>query len=237
MVHYGSMSSVFDILPRLHGLLALLLVKAQNPELSFAKLVRLTRTIVRLTRLIIREEAAAAHHKIKTAMLANPQWRARVIWELGGVEALQIWRQQFWFKRQDQQPRDQRKDSAHGFHARAADNGAAGNGAANPDAVPPNTAPPKPQYRFRLKQPSRPFYGRRPAHTDVDRPYEPKPAISLMDMPIPLMPYDFWPPLETKSAVPLKRYNVAGFDGAGPKDEAKPDDGKPEDPPPTYDPP
>ena len=226
------MTSVFDILPRLHSLLALLLVKAQNPQLSLSKLSRLGMTVARLTRLIIREEAAAAHHRLKTAMLADPTWRARVIWELGGVEALEIWRQQFWFKRKSAQPagESRRKGGAFDVQTSAADTGA--QKAENPF----HKADEKPQYRFRLKQPPRPFYGRRPADAGVYSPNEPKPAISLLDVPIPLMPYDFWPApeikTETKSAVPS-----TGYYGVGDNANAKPDKNKADTPPPTPTPP
>ena len=216
-MHYGSMSSVFDILPRLHSLLALMLAKATDPQLCDTKLVRLTRTIVRLTRLIIREEAAAAHHKIKTAMLADPTWRARVIWELGGVEALHIWRQRFLFKFEDKV--EPHNDGAFDVQASAADNDA--QKADNPF----HTLDQKPKYRFRLKQPERPFYGRRPADADASREYEPKPATSLMDMPIPLVPYDFWPPqLETKSATKSATKNAVPNTGGS--DEAATNKGK-----------
>ena len=220
------MSAVFEILPRLHSLLALMLAKATDPQLCDTKLVRLTRTIVRLTRLIIREEAAAAHHKIKTAMLADPTWRARVIWELGGVEALEIWRQRFWFKRKSAQMAGNARGKGGAFDVQAS---AAGNDAQKAESA-FHTLDQKPKYRFRLKQPPRPFYGRRPAAADAYREYEPKPAISLLDMPIPLMPYDFWPPLETKSAV-----RSAGDYGVGDNADVKSNKGKA--PPPTYEPP
>ena len=232
------MSAVFDILPRLHALLALLLVQAQDPQLSFPKLLRVSGTIARLTRLIIKEEIAAAHHALKTAMLSDPTWRARVIWQLGGAEALQSWRQRFWFQREHKGQGERRMDRVHGVRP-----GAPNYGAANRDALfrksgSSKSADPKPQSRFRLKQPDRAFYGRRPADTDRQRAYEPKPATSRLYMPIPLLPHDFWPPrLEAKSAVSYYGLNGAVFNGTRFNEKAKPDDGQGQRPPPDYDPP
>ena len=225
------MSAVFEILPRLHSLLALMLVKAQNPQLSDTQLVRLSRTIVRLTRLIIKEQTAAMQHRLKTAMLADPQWRARVIWELGGVEALEIWRQRFWFKRKSAQRAGEARGKGGAFDCQTS---AAGNDAQKAESA-FQKADEKPTYQFRLKQPERPFYGRKPADKNVHTDCEPKPTVSPLDRPIPLMPYDFWPlQLETKSAtksaVPNAEHYEAGLD-----DDGKPDKGK--KPPPKPEPP
>jgi len=84
-----------DILPALHALLSTFLGAAER-DMSLPKLGRLTRTICRLARIIMSIDVYIYQSKVKAEMLADVNWRNRVINELGGYPALREWQARFY---------------------------------------------------------------------------------------------------------------------------------------------
>lgn len=191
------MSSLPDIIPNLRALLALLVARAQDSALSASRLLRLVRTIERLGRAIIMAEVMVYQAKVKAAMLADPVWRARVIWELGGSEVIETWRQSFRQSfRQRFQPRFRQRLQQGAQSGRSS-------GAAPPPQKSGRKGPlstPERKSQFCLARPPRAYHGRAQADGQGEGMHQAKPKLSPFDVPIPLMPHDLFPPLETKSA-------------------------------------
>ena len=171
-MHTARMSKLATIIPQLFAILDIFLSKAMAPRITLPARTQLTRTICRLTRLIMTLQVWVYQHRIKTAMLADKEWRERVIDELGGYMALYAW---------------QRRFNAGPQHADT-----------RPHQTDPQS-PPEPVSRI-AKIPSRQFclapmprdfygYGRGRAR-DFFKIHEPVPAVSGFDKPIPLEPWE-----------------------------------------------
>lgn len=83
------------IIPQLRAMLAMLVAQAQilvaKPKYSGTKLFKTVQSIRRLTKAIIMAEVMVYQSRLKAAMLADPKWRERVIFDLGGHWALRDW--------------------------------------------------------------------------------------------------------------------------------------------------
>ena len=156
-------------------------------DMALPKLTRLTRTICRLARMIMSIDVYLYQSKVKAEMLADIDWKARVIDELGGYPALRLWQARF-----DVGPMDSRT-KPFVPRERAA-------------------APRKPTARqFRLAPlPRATFAGERRSEARND--FAPSaPPISGFDRPIPLEPWELWPAIVRRRAGGPPCYSKAEY--------------------------
>lgn len=79
----------------LRGLLAAMIEAMWGLPVGSTKMMRQSRAILRLTRLVITAEVTRYQSALSAKMFADPMWRRRVFAELGGLHGMKAWQQRY----------------------------------------------------------------------------------------------------------------------------------------------